>query len=205
MSFDLVIFDCDGVIFDSRRANEAFYNQIRRRFGLPEMTPSQIDYVHMATTRESVEHIIPEGPLREQAFEYCRNLDYEPFNRLLAMEPDLVELLTFLRPERKTAVCTNRGTSIGPLLSAFGLASHFDAVVSCLDVKHPKPDPEPVLLILDRLESEAGRTLYVGDAVTDARAAKGAGVVFAAFRNTGLEADYHITDLGEIKRIVDRR
>lgn len=202
MSFDLVIFDCDGVMFDSRRANKAFYNQIRQRFGLPEMSPEQIDFVHMATTKESVEHIIPEGPLREQAYEYCRNMDYEPFNRLMVMEPNLTDLLSFLRPERKAAVCTNRGTSIGPLLSRYGLASHFDAVVSCLDVTHPKPDPEPVRLILDRLNVAAEKTLYVGDAVTDALAAKRAGVVFVAYRNPSLEAAHHIKSLDEIKRII---
>jgi phosphoglycolate phosphatase-like HAD superfamily hydrolase len=96
MIYDLVIFDCDGVLFDSRRANTAFYNHIRSRFGLPEMTPSQIDFVHMATTKESVKHIIPEGPLREQAFEYCRDMDYEPFNRLMVVEPHLFNLLAFL-------------------------------------------------------------------------------------------------------------
>ena len=205
MSFDLVIFDCDGVLFDSRRANEAFYNQIRRRFGLPDMTPSQIDFIHMATTRESVEHIIPEGPLREQAWEYCRKMDYEPFNSLLVLEPHLPDLLVFLRPERKTAVCTNRGTSIGPLLSAFGLTPHFDTVVSCLDVSRPKPDPEPVTLILERLNVPAVKALYVGDATTDAQAAKGAGVAFAAYRNSKLEAAYHLTDLGQVRQIILQR
>jgi HAD superfamily hydrolase (TIGR01509 family) len=202
MSFNLVIFDCDGVLFDSKRANEAFYNHIRQRFGFPEMTPSQTDFVHMATTTESVEHIIPEGTLREQALEYCRNLDYEPFNRLIIMEPHLLDLLSFLRPGRKTAVCTNRGTSIGPLLERYGLAAQFDTVVSCLDVSRPKPDPESVLLILDRLGIAAEKTLYVGDAVTDALAAKGAGVVFIAYRNPNLEAAYHINGLDEVQRIV---
>jgi phosphoglycolate phosphatase len=203
MIYDLVIFDCDGVLFDSRRANTAFYNHIRSRFGLPEMTPSQIDFVHMATTKESVKHIIPEGPLREQAFEYCRDMDYEPFNRLMVVEPHLFDLLAFLRPDRKTAVCTNRGASIGPLLAAYGLTTHFDTVVSCLDVTNPKPDPESVILILSRLNVAAEKTLYVGDAVTDALAAKGAGVAFVAYRNPSLEAAHHIIGLDEVKRIVD--
>lgn len=199
-----MIFDCDGVMFDSKRANEAFYNQIRRRFGFPDMTSSQIDFIHMATTRESVEHIIPEGPLREQAWEYCRKMDYGPFNNLLVMEPHLMDLLVFLRPERKTAVCTNRGTSIGPLLSAFGLASYFDTVVSCLDVSRPKPDSEPVTLILERLDVPAAKALYVGDATTDSQAAQGAGVTFAAYRNPDLEAAYHLADLGQIRAIIQR-
>jgi pyrophosphatase PpaX len=84
------------------------------------------------------------------------------------------------------------------------LASHFDTVVTCLDVKQPKPDPEPVRLILDRLKVVAEKALYVGDAITDAMAAKGAGVLFAAFCNTALEAEYHINGLDEIRGIVDK-
>ena len=30
----LIIYDCDGVLIDSRRSNEAFYNHILAHFGL---------------------------------------------------------------------------------------------------------------------------------------------------------------------------
>jgi phosphoglycolate phosphatase-like HAD superfamily hydrolase len=72
-----------------------------------------------------------------------------------------------------------------------------------LDVTNPKPDPESVILILSRLNVAAEKTLYVGDAVTDALAAKGAGVAFVAYRNPSLEAAHHIIGLDEVKRIVD--
>ena len=34
-----VIFDCDGVIIDSKEANTTFYNSVLHHFGLPSMTP----------------------------------------------------------------------------------------------------------------------------------------------------------------------
>lgn len=34
-----VIFDCDGVMIDSRAANDEFYNRVLAYFGLPPMTP----------------------------------------------------------------------------------------------------------------------------------------------------------------------
>jgi len=37
MAKRLVIFDCDGVLFQSERANVAFYNEVLRRLGEPAM------------------------------------------------------------------------------------------------------------------------------------------------------------------------
>ena len=47
-----VIFDCDGVMFDSRQANINFYNHLLARYGLQEMTADQVDYVHMKHSGE---------------------------------------------------------------------------------------------------------------------------------------------------------
>ena len=55
-----VIFDCDGVIIDSRPANGLYYNRILAHFGLPPMTAEQEHYSFMATARQALEHILPE-------------------------------------------------------------------------------------------------------------------------------------------------
>ena len=36
-----VIFDCDGVMINSRAANDEFYNRVLAYFGLPPLTPEQ--------------------------------------------------------------------------------------------------------------------------------------------------------------------
>lgn len=198
----MVIFDCDGVMFDSRQANEAYYNHILSHFGLPPMNPDDVDFVHMATAEDSVNHIIRNESLREQAQAYRLTLDYEPFNRLMVMEPDLIDILGFLKTRFLTAVATNRSNTIGPLLDAFGLTEYFDVVVSSLDVRRPKPDPESILLILDRLGVPGDEALFVGDSENDLLAGRAAGVHMAAFRNPALRADYHIDDLRQIKTIV---
>ncbi|MEW5725669.1 MAG: HAD family hydrolase [Thermodesulfobacteriota bacterium] len=202
MACRLVIFDCDGVLFESRAANEAFYNHIRAHFGLPPLNLKELDYVHMATAQDAVDFIIPDTSLRPLAQAYRLTVNYQPYNRFMVMEPSLLDLLEFLRPRRKTAVCTNRSTTIGPLLRDFGLAGYFDLVVSCLDVARPKPAPDPVLLILDRLKTAPEDALYIGDSTSDAQAAEAAGVPLVAYRNPDLDARYHIHDLAEVKTIV---
>ncbi|MFH1140061.1 MAG: HAD-IA family hydrolase [Pseudomonadota bacterium] len=203
MGFSLVIFDCDGVMFDSRRANEEFYNHIRAGFGLGPLTKAETDYVHMATAEESVNFIMP-PQLRAQAQEYRLTRDYTPFLRFMTIEPDLLDLLEFIRTSKniRSAVNTNRSNTIAPLLSHFGLDRYFDLVVSSLDVRRPKPDPESLLLILDKLGAPAEQALFIGDSPTDAAAARSAGVPLAAYRNRGLDAAYHLDRLAEVRGLI---
>jgi pyrophosphatase PpaX len=57
-----------------------------------------------------------------------------------------------------------------------GLKRYFDVVVGSDDTDRHKPDPEPILLALERLGVEPEAAAYVGDSPFDIRAAKAAGV-----------------------------
>ena len=52
----------------------------------------------------------------------------------------------------------------------------FDAIVCAEDTERHKPDPEPLLLALRRLEGEPGKAAYIGDSPFDVEAAKVAGL-----------------------------
>ena len=136
-----VIFDCDGVLFDSRQANINFYNHILAHFGLPPMTEDQVSYVHMHTADESIRLIFQGTPYINEAQEYRMRLDYTPFINDMVMEPGLKELLKLLKPEFGIALATNRSNTIGKVLEWNGLDKYFDIVVSSLDVEKHKPHP----------------------------------------------------------------
>ena len=58
-----IIFDCDGVMIDSRAANAIFYNKVLAALGLPPLTPEQDAYTFMATARQALEYIVPPARL----------------------------------------------------------------------------------------------------------------------------------------------
>lgn len=197
-----VIFDCDGVMFDSRQANINFYNHILAQFHLPPMTEEEVSFVHMHTADESVRHIFKGTPYTEQAQEYKMQVDYTPFINDMIIEPGLKDLLRRLKPNFGLAVATNRSTTIGKVLEWNGLDRYFDIVVSSLDVKNPKPHPEPLLKILDFFSIDPLESLYVGDSSVDFQTARAAGVLFISCKNRELEADYHVDSLMDIADIV---
>jgi HAD superfamily hydrolase (TIGR01509 family) len=197
-----LIFDCDGVMFDSRQANINFYNHILARFHRPPMTQEQTAFVHMHTADESIRHIFMGSPHLEEAQEYRWRIDYTPFIRDMMLEPGLVDLLRTLKPRMGLAVATNRSNTIQKVLQSNGLDLFFDIVVSSLDVQTPKPAPDCLLKVLDFFAVPADQTLYVGDSPIDGQTARAAGVPFIAYKNRALEADHHAGDMREILRIV---
>lgn len=200
----VVIFDCDGVMFDSRMANEAYYNHILAHFGMPQMNSDQYDYVHMHTAEQSVVYLFKNDPRLKDALAYWHRMSYLPFIPLMEIEPYLKAFLEYLRPAYKTAISTNRSDTMGPVLADHGLEGYFDLVVSCLDVKHPKPDPESLIKILDHFGLSPREAIYIGDSEIDESAAMAAGIPLVAYKNPILSAAYHVTDFKEIESLLKK-
>lgn len=197
-----VIFDCDGVMFDSRQANINFYNHLLGHFGLPPMPEDAVSFIHMHTADESVRHIFRGTPYVEEAQAYRLRMDYSPFIKNMIIEPGLKELLRWLSPEFGLAVATNRSNTIGDVLDYHGLGEFFDIVVSSLDVSRPKPDPESLYTILNFFEISTDQSIYVGDSQVDYETAKAAKVPFVSYQNEDLETPWKIKNLLEVREIL---
>lgn len=202
MSVSVIIFDCDGVMFDSRQANVNFYNHILFHFDLPPLTNEDVEFVHMHTVVESLNHIFRGTTCVAKAQEYRLKLDYIPFIKDMVMEPGLKEVLDVLKPDYGLAVATNRSNTIEKVLAINGLSHYFDIVVSSLDVENPKPHPEPVFKILNFFRIEPGECLYVGDSEVDFTVCQASGVPLIAYRNKSLKADFYIDNLLDILKIL---
>jgi HAD superfamily hydrolase (TIGR01509 family) len=157
----------------------------------------------MHTAGESVDYLFKDEPTRNLVYRYHQTLDYTPFLQQMEMEPGLIEFLAFIRPQIKTAICTNRTTTIRPVLRIFSLDSYFDLVVSALDVRQPKPHPESVYKILSFFEVNPENCLYIGDSEVDARTAESAGVPLVAYKNPALPADLHVRGFSELKTYLE--
>ncbi len=199
----VVAFDCDGVMFDSRQANQAYYNHLLERFHLPAMTPEQFAYAHMHTVDESLVHLFEDKATRDAAQAYRKQLGYLPFLKFMQMEPSLVGLLEILRPRYKTAVATNRTDTMAHVLTENHIDHLFDLVVCASDVRFPKPHPEALDKVARHFAVPARAVMYVGDSEVDETAAKAAGMPFVSYRNPALVADHHIRHLSEIARLLD--
>lgn len=202
----VIIFDCDGVLFDSKEANIAFYNHILAQFHLSPMTQEEVEYVHVSTAEGALRYLLTrrDPKVLEDILAHRLRVDYTPFIRLMRMEPHLKELLGSLPPQIKRTVSTNRATTITDVLRIHGLKDEFDLVISSLDVKNPKPHPESVLKILHHFAISPTEALFIGDSLVDQESAQGARVPFVAYKNSALQAEYYIDDLLAVNEIITR-
>jgi phosphoglycolate phosphatase len=199
----VVAFDCDGVLFDTEEANWAYYNHILKHFGRPTMTPEQFAYAHQHTLNESIAYLFKDPEAIAAVYNYRKTMDYSTYLKLLKIEPDLIALLTRIRPRLKTAIATNRSDTMKRLLAEFGLTEYFDLVVTSFDIRRPKPYPDALFKILDHFGIEAHQAVYVGDSQVDAEAARAAKIRFVAFRNETLPSEYHIGSLKALEEILE--
>jgi phosphoglycolate phosphatase len=176
-----VIFDCDGVLFDSWHANVAYYNAIRARLGLAPMDAAWERRAHFLAAASVLDEMFDHDPdTRDEARRIARSVDYEPFYALMLPAAGLYQVLANLRPSWRLGMATNRGATVPEVVRRFGLDAYLDAAVGVLDVARPKPHPDVVLECLARLGVRPAAAVYVGDAESDEAAARAAGVHFVA-------------------------
>lgn len=198
-----VIFDCDGVLIDSRQANIRFYNLILRELGKPEMGPEDEEYVHSQTVTESIRRIVPASEL-ERAFQAAKRISYSTVLPWIAPQEGLIQGLDRLRASGvPCAINTNRTNTMGLILDRFDLHPYFEPVVTAATVRHPKPHPESIYWILGKWGLSPENVVFIGDTEVDRRTAAAAGVAFWAFRNESLDAERHIRDHRQVGEAVD--
>jgi phosphoglycolate phosphatase len=193
---DCVIYDCDGVLFDSLETNYRLYNHIAVSMGRSPISKDELQFCHTHTVFESIHLLFQNNEAMEQkALDFWKNkIDLNEFLVYLKMEPNLLEILTILKEKGMLlAISTNRTTTMKQIMVQFNLTPYFDTVVTALDVK-PKPDPESVAKILSELNIDKERVLYIGDSEVDRKTASSSGVKFIAYKNREVSADGFIDD-----------
>ena len=188
------IFDCDGVLIDSLRANVVYYNIYRTRFGLPPMSPEDERYTHIQNVYDSLRRIVP-AEHYEEALSYRSQIDYRDMLPFLSREPGIRKLLGWLKASGfLLGVDTNRMDTVHLVFKAVDLEGYFDPVMTVVNTAAPKPNPDGVRQILEAWRLRAADVVFLGDSSVDEETAKNAGVDFWAFKNPDLASDLLVPD-----------
>lgn len=198
-----VIFDCDGVLLNSRDSNIRYYNLAREYFGLPPMNEADEHYVHMHTGMQSLTRVLPAHCL-ERLGEAMQGIDYmRDLVPYISPEEGIFELLQGLKEKgQKLAVHTNRTTLASEVLICFHLKDYFDPVITA-GTHQPKPNPEGIFAILDHWQVDADKVLFVGDSQLDAKAAHAAKIKLVAYKNPELPASVYVEDFKEFSKALN--
>lgn len=197
--YKVVIYDCDGVMFDSIESNYIFYNRVMDHLGRPPVDRNDLQarkVLHTYSFVDVMEYFFAGDDQRDEALAFAKTIHYRDLAPYMHMEEGLIETLDLLKGHVSLAVCTNRAISMDMIIEDFGLTGYFECVMTASRVANPKPHPEPLLKVLDHFRIEPAEALFVGDGEVDMQAARSAGVPFVSYKS-------QLPALGRIERHAD--
>ncbi|WP_290691208.1 MULTISPECIES: HAD-IA family hydrolase [unclassified Haematobacter] len=137
----------------------------------------------------------------------------EDIDRHTRLYPGAVEAVEALRRRGdRVGICTNKPEGLAEtLLVRLGVRELFQSLIGADTLASRKPDPEPYRQSVLRAGGEVGRSLLVGDTVTDRNTARAAGVpvVLVTFGPEGpgiarLEPDALLDDYAALPELLER-
>jgi HAD superfamily hydrolase (TIGR01509 family) len=176
---ELVIFDADGVLFESGDSNTSYYNAIFKMLGEPPLSPEEERLGVFLSARQVFEQRAGGDQQRIRRMQEAgAQLDFTPFFHLLKPPLELRPFLLDLKTRYKLGLATNRSVTVPRLIEHLKLEGVFDAIACAQDKVRPKPAPDIVNLCIERAGASKNRAVYIGDSEIDYIAAQTAGVRF---------------------------
>ena len=201
-TYDLVIFDCDGVLVDSERLTVEVETRILGELGWP-LTPADVVARWMGRTLESQVAEIGERLGAAAALEFERRSTEEAhraFGAALLPVPGVVELIDALEAAGVPTCVASSGSHerIRLTLGVTGLLDRFAGRIwSGTEVDHGKPAPDLFLLAADAMGAAPERSAVIEDSLNGVRAGVAAGMTTYGYAG-GLAAEADLVAAGAV-------
>lgn len=186
-----VVFDADGTLFDTLPSLAAAANEVLTKAGMspiapvllrPALNTGLLPMFRQGLALQAHQVETEEATHLEGRFLAHYVTQWLPKATLFPGAADA--LAEFKAQGLKIAICTNRDrASAERLLASAGISGCIDVIVGIGDAARPKPAPDPLLVVLNRLGANAKDALFIGDSSMDASCAMRAEVRFAAHLN----------------------
>ena len=176
-----VIFDMDGLMFDTERMWATFWKPALAALGLEykEGLAEAERGTAGETSRNIVRQFYGEDCDANAIIDSLHRVADEEFQKPVPKKPGLDELLAWLDANHipMAVASSSRVHVIEGNLNNWGLTHYFKALVSGQHVAHSKPDPEIFLLTAEKLGVEPARCLVLEDSYNGVRAGARGGFI----------------------------
>lgn len=178
---DLLIFDLDGTLIDSRLDLAQAVNATRRHMGKEPLENERVySYVGNGAPvliRRAMGEQATEAELQE-ALEYFMEYYGDHDLDFTTLYPGVKESLDrLLAAEKRMAVLTNKPVRMSrSIVKGLGVAEHFVQVYGGNSFEFKKPNPIGIEALMRETGIDRARTMMIGDSSVDVQTARNAGV-----------------------------
>ena len=181
MQYQAVVFDMDGVIFDTERLVIEFWKEVAERHNIPNVEHTCIQC--LGTNRVRTREIFLENYGADFPFDPYRAEVTELFNTHykgvpLPTKPGVRELLSYLQEQDiKVGLASSTAQHlVRDEIGTAGLLPYFQTLVCGDMVEHSKPAPDIFLKACEILNADPTKSIAIEDSFNGIRSAHCAGM-----------------------------
>lgn len=190
MDYDLIIFDCDGVLVDSEPLANALLRDAVAEYGL-DMSIDQVIETYVGRSMSTVVSITEEmigRKLPEDFLDQLQLKTFAVFQEKLKAVPGVEGVIKELQ-NRNIAFCVASSGSFEKMdvtLGITGLRDYFgEHIYNSSQVKRGKPYPDLYLYAAEKMDVEPARCLVIEDSLPGIQGAVAAGMEVMAYSVRG--------------------
>jgi phosphoglycolate phosphatase len=210
---DLLIFDLDGTLVDTRQDLTNSVNYARERFGLDPLGLNEVMSHVGDGARNLIKRSLPgaAGDAVDEAMTLFRGHYRDHLLDFSIFYPNARDVLRHFQ-QKKLAVVSNKPEEFTKkILRGLQVDTLFQEILGGDSVSTMKPDPAPILHILESVKTKPAQAVIVGDSPSDIEAGRAAGVLTCAatygYRHKELlleaKPDFIVDDLAELQQILE--
>ena len=181
MQYEAVVFDMDGVIFDTERLVIEFWKEVAKKHNIPNVEHTCIQC--LGTNRVRTREIFLENYGADFPFDPYRAEVTELFNTHykgvpLPTKPGVRELLSYLQEQDiKVGLASSTAQHlVRDEIGTAGLLPYFQTLVCGDMVEHSKPAPDIFLKACEILNADPTKSIAIEDSFNGIRSAHCAGM-----------------------------
>lgn len=172
-----ILFDFDGTLVNTNDVIVASWQHTYKTYLGHEMPLERITSCFGEPLVLTMAREFPDVPV-EESVEVYRQYQRENADTLVTIFPDMEKLLKALKEKGYVLGIVTSRTRESALryMDMFGITHYFSDMVTCEDTTIHKPNPEPLLLAMSKLDAKPEESIMIGDSPFDIKCANNAGV-----------------------------
>jgi len=176
---NLIIFDLDGTILDSKTDIINSVNSMLKAMGLKEKPFKEIEgFIGAGIQQLIVDSLESSDVMRvEEAVKIYKDIYRKHMFDNSILYPGTEKILKYFKDKKKAIMSNKSSEFIHMALKKFSIESFFVKVLGGDDENCRKPNPCPIFKLMKEFDASPQETVIVGDSLYDMKSGKDAGVL----------------------------
>ncbi|AEB80542.1 HAD-IA family hydrolase [Streptococcus suis] len=203
MTTPTFIWDLDGTLLDSYEAILAGIQETYEQFDIPFDREEVRNFILRYSVKDLLVRDADKYGLDSDELNHVRATSLKEKNTQIPLMTGAVEILNWTAEQGiQNFVYTHKSDNAFQVLEDLGIRHHFTEILTSDSGFARKPSPEALLFLIEKYGLDKESTYYIGDRLLDVETAINAGIRSINLQINGVEQNWKIVSLLDIKQIL---